>query len=314
MKKFLFILICIGLLFVSVLREDVRAEEWIEESKAVWEEIVNNIKIPSIFRQDEDDLVALKVCGGLQIEKHVTESTYPDLDKILELCFMGDEYAAYFPPETGQAIEENQKEHSFPSFSKSSVSSFLVTHDIGYLRIWTFDYEGLTKEIEKILTSFSKKDVKKVAIDISDNHGGIVDEAWQAAEFFISEPEKATLRGYRGEIASAPLVALRTAKNKGAWSDTKPVILVNDETASAAELFARVLQLQGVKIIGSRTYGKGRVQKYFDLSNGGGLRLTSFIIYDMLNETYDKGYGGNGVIPDIKTDNPLREALRYLNK
>ena len=97
-------------------------------------------------------------------------------------------------------------------------------------------------------------------------------------------------------------------------------VLINEKTASAAELFASALRDYNVaKLYGKTTYGKGYMQRIMSLSDGGGLRL-SIAKY---NPPYGENYEGVGVAPHVEVssnpsvagDEQLSEAKNYfINK
>ena len=77
--------------------------------------------------------------------------------------------------------------------------------------------------------------------------------------------------------------------------DAPMVVLVNENTASAGELFTAALRdYNKASIIGTKTYGKGSMQSVIPLSNGGAIKLSSEMYYPPYGENYD----GVGIVPD----------------
>ena len=86
------------------------------------------------------------------------------------------------------------------------------------------------------------------------------------------------------------------------------VVLVNESTASAAELFSSALQdYDKAVLVGTTTYGKGTMQTVIRLPDDSGITIS----YRMYNPPYSDNYEGIGVIPDIEL--PLDEALADKN-
>ena len=80
----------------------------------------------------------------------------------------------------------------------------------------------------------------------------------------------------------------------------KTVVLVNENSASAAEILAAALQDNGIKLVGSTTYGKGVVQSTAEFEDGSALKLTIMQYFspegNAINEV--------GIEPDYKVENP----------
>ena len=89
------------------------------------------------------------------------------------------------------------------------------------------------------------------------------------------------------------------------------VVLVDGDTASAAEIFAAAVKANEVKIVGSRTYGKGVIQTVFKLKGGAVVKLTTAEYVD----PDGKKINNKGIEPDIKADSGEQaegEAIRIL--
>ena len=85
-------------------------------------------------------------------------------------------------------------------------------------------------------------------------------------------------------------------------------VLVNGNTASAAELFTSALQdYKKAVIVGSRTYGKGTVQSIITLPDGSGLSLST----SMYNPPFSENYEGKGITPDLTVE--LNEEAAAMN-
>ena len=85
------------------------------------------------------------------------------------------------------------------------------------------------------------------------------------------------------------------------------VILVNEGTASSSEILSAAVREnnENVKIIGTKTYGKGVIQTIFNLSDGSGIKLTTSEYYTPNHNTINK----EGIAPDIEVELPEDENI-----
>ena len=141
----------------------------------------------------------------------------------------------------------------------------------GYIQIREFsDHTG--EQFDDAVNSLLRKGIDSLVIDLRNNPGGLLDAAVEVAEPFF---KKGSLVVYTQ--------GRRPADRDNYYSETEgdpltlPVaVLVNGDTASAAEIVAGALKDAGrAVIVGERTYGKGSVQTIFKLKDGEGLRLTT---------------------------------------
>ena len=176
---------------------------------------------------------------------------------------------------------------------------------IGYIDITTFNEKTGTEVRNAVATLKRDPRVKSLVLDLRDNGGGIVDGAVQIVSNFVPKgTEVLTIRGREARNR-------RTYKTTSAPQDTKIplVILVNDGTASAAEIVTGALQdLDRAVIVGRRTFGKGLVQNVRPLPYDGLLKVTTgryYIPSGRLIQAIDYGHRNNdgsvARIPDSLT-------------
>jgi carboxyl-terminal processing protease len=160
----------------------------------------------------------------------------------------------------------NPAEVALPSVDKV----FLWSPEIAYLHVSSF--EGKTpQEVAAALDRLGTPHLKGLLLDLRDNHGGMVDAAVGVASLFL-QPNELVLTS-RGR--ATPQKVYRTSQPSRHY-DLPVVVLVNGNTASAAEVLAAALQEHDRAIIaGEPTYGKGVVQSVTELSEQTGLALTS---------------------------------------
>jgi len=139
----------------------------------------------------------------------------------------------------------------------------------GYIRINRFaesTYVEFMQALEKLLHN----NIKQLVLDLRGNGGGLLSQAVDIADEFLAD-EKLVVYA---QGATTPRKDY-TCKRNGFFEKGKLVVLVNEATASAAEILAGALQdWDRATIIGNATFGKGLVQEQFTLSNGAALLLT----------------------------------------
>ena len=150
-------------------------------------------------------------------------------------------------------------------------------------------------EIIESVTSLQKRGAQAYAIDLRDNYGGLLTSGVDTARLFLQEGE-VLQEQYKGKESKTYSV-----DKKGVLSDLKIVILVNRNTASAAEITAGALQkLRNSKLIGTPTYGKDSIQLVFELGDKSSLQITAanWWIPDK-NGAIPPSIKGTGLTPDI---------------
>jgi len=167
--------------------------------------------------------------------------------------------------------------------------------DIGYIRLAEFD-ETASAQIRNAvatLRSESHGAIKGYILDLRNNPGGLLDQAVAVANEFMPQGEIVSTRG-------------RHASDDQRWDATPGndivghaplVVLVNDGTASAAEIVSGALQdNRRAIILGTRTFGKGSVQTVIPLpGNNGAIRLTTARYYTPSGRSIQ----GLGIVPDV---------------
>lgn len=164
--------------------------------------------------------------------------------------------------------------------------------DVAYLRLKQFQdgtHEELLRSAAK-LRAESPAALRGVVLDMRGNPGGLVDEAEAVADEFLGSGGIYSTR-HRGKIIDD----IR-AHAGGAFSSVPVVVLVNEYSASAAELVAGALQdNHRATVVGANTFGKGSVQTIFDLPGGAGLRLTTMRYYTPSGRSIQ----AEGIRPDV---------------
>ena len=199
-----------------------------------------------------------------------------------------------------------------------SVESELLDDDIGYIQLLDFS-SNATDQLSDALDEMNAPFLDALVLDLRDNPGGLLQAALDITSMFL-EPGQVILY----EVFADGEEETFRATGGYAGLNIPIVILVNENSASASELFAAALQEHDIAtVIGEVTYGKGSVQTQHILSNGGGVRVT---IAEWLTPERDS-IEGSGVQPNIvvtvdetaevddaASDAQLKAALDYLVK
>ena len=183
-------------------------------------------------------------------------------------------------------IEITRGEITVPSMTVE-----FLDNNIAYLDLARFtdsSYLSWISNWENTKEDVLEKGSKKLILDLRGNPGGYFDAAVYAADDFLSGKEIISIqedgKGNQEEFKS---------KNGGDFTNMEVVVLVDAGSASASEILAGALQINGVaKIVGEKTYGKGTAQAIEDFLDGSSLHVT---VYKWL-------------LPDgtwINTDNPI---------
>ena len=201
-----------------------------------------------------------------------------------------------------------------------SVSSEIISKEknIGYIRLKSFN-ENSDNQFLKSIKKFEKNlKIKSYIIDLRNNPGGLLTQAINITDFFLDDGEIVSTKG-RNISETRKFFARRGDEIKG-----KPIIiLINNGSASASEIFAGALKdHKRAIILGENSYGKGSVQSIIPLRNGGGMRLTISKYY----LPSGKSISEVGVTPDIVVeetsdefkirsdkDNQLNYAIKLFN-
>ena len=150
-----------------------------------------------------------------------------------------------------------------------------VGEDVGYLFLAEFA-ERTPRELRRSVRSLDPATLRGLVVDLRDDPGGDVEAAVACASLFL--PRRALVARTRGRIPEEDDHNYRSAGGEQ-WPGLRIALLVNGETASAAEIFAGALRDHGrAPLFGGRTFGKGLVQGFFDLEGPSGpstLKLTT---------------------------------------
>ncbi len=188
--------------------------------------------------------------------------------------------------ETGETLEFKIFRGKIPLFSIDA--SYMVTNDIGYIKISKFSATML-KEFQHHMKKLKKNGMKQMILDLRENGGGYLNASIRLIDEFLDDGKNIL----HTEGLHSPKRLYKT-DSKGNFEKGELVVLINESSASASEIFSGAVQDwdRGL-IIGRRSYGKGLVQKPFILADGSMIRLTIARYYTptgrLIQRPYDKG-------------------------
>ena len=190
-----------------------------------------------------------------------------------------------------------------------SVRGEMVAGNLAYIRLSRFA-EPTPAELKQLLETLLANDPAGIILDLRGNPGGSLDSVVAIADQFLDEGLVATEKYGDGQ----EVVFRATAE--GLAQQLPLVVLMDGGSASASEVLAGAIQdRQRGLIIGTLSFGKGTVQSWYGLNNGGGVRIT------VAHWLTPNGHWvhGQGLTPDIvvdpagdDNDNQLQTAIDYL--
>ena len=198
--------------------------------------------------------------------------------------------------------EEQSFEIIHANYTTPSISTVrLMDNGVGYLRIDSFT-SGTAVEFRNAVNSLTNQGATSLIFDLRDNSGENLNAALVATDYCVPSGLIAQSQDKDGNVTD-----LRMSDEN---EITLPMVcLVNDSTASGAELFANALRkMAGATIVGSTTAGKGvLLSDPQSLSDGSAVVITVGILLD--NE--GKNWNGTGLTPDVDASLTNDEQSRY---
>lgn len=171
-----------------------------------------------------------------------------------------------------------------------SVEHEMIDEKTAYINITSF-IDNTSEDFTKALEDVEKQGAEKLILDLRDNGGGLLNACIAVADEFLDK---------------GPVVYVEDKNKKRDSYDAKDgktqletVVLVNENSASAAEILAAALQDNGFTVIGKTTFGKGVIQSTIKLDDGSALKLTIMQYFSPEGKAINK----KGVTPDVIIEN-----------
>lgn len=185
---------------------------------------------------------------------------------------------------------------------KNPISSKMLENNIGYIKIANFEAgssEGTIGAIEKL----TAEGAELFIFDVRDNPGGLVSELVSLLDYLLPDGDL---------FVSVDKAGKETVKTSDkVCLSAKMVVLVNENSYSAAEFFAAALQeYDWATIVGEHTTGKARSQVTIELSNGGAIHISTNKY--LTPKRVDLAEAG-GIKPDIEAHNTEKDTNVQLN-
>lgn len=202
-------------------------------------------------------------------------------------------------------VKRGDKELSFRiirrTIEASNISSDVITGtNIGYIKLFSFEsgiYNEFKAEYKRLIR---EERIKSIIIDLRDNPGGYVTETVKIADFLCGKG--LIIKEEYGDGT------IRTFTSDEEGSEIPFVILINENSASASEILSgAVKDLKAGTVIGTKSFGKGIMQSYIELENGGGVAITVAKYYTASGAEIH----GVGITPDIEVKLPSGTYLDY---
>lgn len=186
-------------------------------------------------------------------------------------------------------------------------AAYMATPEIGYIRLSRFSAQSAS-EFRDHLRRLVDQGMKNLILDLRGNHGGYLNVAIELADEFLGNNKLVVytegLHSPRHE---------HTATGRGGFEKGKLAVLIDDGSASASEIVSGAIQdLDRGLVIGRRSFGKGLVQRDFELPDGSALRLTIARYYTPAGRCIQKPYeDGREAYLDEKNQRYLRGELMH---
>ncbi len=185
-------------------------------------------------------------------------------------------------------------------------ASFMYNNDIGYIKVSKFSattYDEFVAAYQKLQSA----GMKKLVLDLRGNPGGYLDQAFKMGSEFIPKGGKIVYTKSRisdfNEVYNS---------DGGKLNDVPLIVLVNSGSASASEIVAGAVQDwdRGL-IVGETSFGKGLVQRQFDLPDGSAFRVTTARYYTPVGRLIQKPYEGGTYKSDLARDESEGDNLNH---
>lgn len=264
------------------------------EYKGVGIEILTNNEILSVFDDSPAEQAGI-LPGDIVLEVNgIVVST-----SIETVALMGENDTSTLKLKRGEEIFEITVTSKI--IDKPVVSSDVVEANgskVGYIYISSFT-KNVDAQFKEELNKIESSGIDSLVIDLRNNAGGYLDKAESIASMFLNKGK--IIYSLSGKDID------ETAYDKTDEKRTyEIVILINKATASASEILATAIRdsySYGITIVGTQSYGKGKVQQTMDLGNGELIKYTTAEWLRPSGSCID----GIGIVPDVKVELPELE-------
>lgn len=167
----------------------------------------------------------------------------------------------------------------------------MMEDGIGYLKITEFD-DITTSQVDEALQTMEKQGMEKLVVDLRNNPGGVLDVVCDVLDLFLPECRLVYTEDKYGNKSEF-------YANDDRQFEKPLAVLVNQDSASASEIFAGAVRDYGIgTLVGTTTFGKGIVQRIFNLTDGSGVKLTIAKYYTPNGQYIHE----KGIEPDVEVE------------
>lgn len=239
--------------------------------------------------------------AGLLAEDKITEvdgesitgKTAADVSALVKGEEGTDVTLTIFRESTGEVLEKTVTRQDI---QVQTVSWRMMDDNIGYISITNFR-ENTHNQFKEALDTLEAEGMEKLVLDLRNNTGGLVKSAHEIGEELLPEGIMVYTMDKEGNREDTLC--------DDVYNDVPMVVLVNGNSASAAEILAGAIQDTGRgELIGTTTFGKGLVQRLFTLPDGSGLNVTIQKYYTPNGTSIH----GVGITPDYEVELPEEYA------
>ena len=223
----------------------------------------------------------------------ITGKTAADVSALVKGEAVTDVTLTIFRESTGEVLEKTVTRQDI---QVKTVSWRMMDDNIGYIAITNFR-ENTYSQFKEALDMLEAEGMEKLVLDLRNNTGGLVKSAHEIGEELLPEGIMVYTMDKDGNREDTLC--------DDVYNDVPLVVLVNGNSASAAEILAGAIQDTGRgQLIGTTTFGKGLVQRLFTLPDGSGLNVTIQKYYTPNGTSIH----GVGITPDYEVELPEEYA------
>lgn len=223
----------------------------------------------------------------------ITGKTAADVSALVKGEEGTDVTLTIFRESTGEVLEKTVTRQDI---QVQTVSWRMMDDNIGYISITNFR-ENTYSQFKEALDTLEAEGMEKLVLDLRNNTGGLVKSAHEIGEELLPEGIMVYTMDKEGNREDTLC--------DDVYNDVPLVVLVNGNSASAAEILAGAIQDTGRgELIGTTTFGKGLVQRLFTLPDGSGLNVTIQKYYTPNGTSIH----GVGITPDYEVELPEEYA------
>ncbi len=188
-----------------------------------------------------------------------------------------------------------------------SIFSQVIEPGVVYIKLETFKRQSVNEFEEALRTAGEETKIKALIFDLRNNTGGLLDVAGGIADAFLEGGVIVSTKGKSDQFNDVLRASSRTIVPK----DVQVTVLVNDRSASGSEIVAGALKdHKRAVLIGEKTYGKGLVQRRFNLESGGAVSLTISTYFTPNDVSID----GEGIRPHIEIEDAVLTEEEAFNR